>query len=365
MRPAERMHRPDGANQPDAVCSTAAWLRQFRIAVVLPCYCVEREIAAVLRSIPLFVRHIIAVDDASPDGTGDIIERVAASDARIIPLHHAKNLGVGGAMISGFRKAFEVGAQIVVKMDGDGQMHVEDLPALVAPLIQGEADYTKGNRFRDVVALHQMPWLRRFGNMMSSLIVKAATGYWHCFDPNNGYVAIRADVLAQLPLDTIDHSYFFEISMLQELNLINAVVRDVPMPARYGSEVSHLSTRRVLREFPRPLGMSFLRRIVLKKFMYAFTVESLEILLGLPLLLCGTLYGGYVWWDYAQRGAPTGTVVLPALLITVGFQLLLAALRHDVNAVPRHPIGRGPLAPADHQISRLESSTPPPELYQQ
>jgi glycosyltransferase involved in cell wall biosynthesis len=250
---------------------------------------VEREIAGVLRSIPSFIRHIVAVDDASPDRTGDIIERVAALDARVVPLHHAKNLGVGGAMISGFHKALEVGAQIVVKMDGDGQMHVEDLPALVTPLIRGEADYTKGNRFRDVVALRQMPWLRCFGNMMSSLIVKAATGYWHCFDPNNGYVAIRADVLAQLPLDTIDHSYFFEISMLQELNLINAVVCDVPMPAHYGSEMSHLSTRRVLREFPRPLGMSFLRRIVLKKFL---------------------------------------------------------------NAVPRHPIGRGPLAPADHHPSR-------------
>jgi glycosyltransferase involved in cell wall biosynthesis len=292
------VYQPD---QRETVHTTEAWLQQFHIAVVIPCYGVEREIATVLRSLPAFVRHIIAVDDASPDRTGNIIAALADLDARIVALHHATNLGVGGATLAGFRKALEIGAQIVVKMDGDGQMHVEDLPALVTPLIHGEADYTKGNRFHDVVALRQMPWLRRFGNTLASFLVKAATGYWQCFDPNNGYVAIRAAVLARLPLDTIDHSYFFEISMLQALNCIKAVVRDVPMPARYGSEVSHLSTRRVLREFPRPLAHSVVRRIVRKQFL---------------------------------------------------------------NAVPREPVGGGPLAPVVPYRDGLECSMSPPEPRQ-
>jgi glycosyltransferase involved in cell wall biosynthesis len=321
------------------------WLSQFVIAVVIPCHRVERQIERVLRSIPCYVRHIVAVNDASPDDTQAVLERVASDDPRIILVRHRSNHGVGGAMVSGFKKALELGAQVVVKMDGDGQMSAEDLPGLLAPLIRGEADYAKGNRFRDFQALRRMPLLRRVGNMGLSFLVKAATGYWNCFDPCNGFVAIRGDVLAQIPLDNVHRSYFFETSMLGNLGLLNAVVRDVSLPARYGSEVSSLSLPRVLFEFPPRLAALLCKRLFLKNFVYDFNLESVQLMFGLPMLLAGAAYGVSNWIYYGSRGqgAPTGTVVIPALLIILGFQLLLAAIGLDLQATPRIPICGGPL----------------------
>jgi hypothetical protein len=190
-----------------------------------------------------------------------------------------------------------------------------------------------------------MPFLRRLGNVILSFLAKAATGYWHSFDPTNGFVAIRADVLSQLPLKKIDPSYFFETSMLSHLYLLGAVVREVPMPARYAGETSSLSIPRVVRQFPRRLIASLARRIVLKNFIYDFNLESFHLLCGIPLFLAGVLYGGYHWFWYASRHrpAPTGTVVLSAMLIMLGTQLLLSAVNLDLQAIPRDPINTGPL----------------------
>jgi dolichol-phosphate mannosyltransferase len=321
-------------------------LASFGIAVVIPCYKVEKEIESVLRSIPLYVRYVIVVNDASPDSSREVIEMVAASDKRIVLLNHKTNQGVGGAMITGFRKALQLGAQVVVKIDGDGQMSIDDIPGLLLPLIRGEADYCKGNRFRDFLALRQMPWVRRAGNMALSFLVKAATGYWSCFDPTNGFVAVRGDVLAQIPLEKVHCTYFFETSMLSQLYLIGAVVRDVAVPARYGTEVSNLSIHKVLREFPIRLLGCFWRRIILKNYIYDFKMESILLLCGSPLLLAGLTFGGFNWIRYARsgRGAPTGTVVIPAMMIILGFQILLSAVGADLQSVPIEPICGGPLA---------------------
>jgi glycosyltransferase involved in cell wall biosynthesis len=321
------------------------WLQRYFIVAVVPAYRVEKEIEAVLRSMPVFVKRIIVVNDASPDQTGAVVAKIAAADNRILLLNHEANQGVGGAMVTGFRQALEWGAQIVVKVDGDGQMDVSDMPSLLAPLVRGEADYTKGNRFRDFQALSQMPPLRRFGNMLLSFLAKAATGYWNCFDPTNGYVAIRGDVLAQLPMHRIDRTYFFETSMLARLYLLGALVRDVPMKAHYGTEASSLAIRKVLREFPGRLLKCFCKRIILKKFIYDLTIESIYLLCGIPMLLVGVLYGGYNWILYAKSGigAPTGTVVISAMLIILGFQILLAAVNIDLQSVPREPLCDGPL----------------------
>jgi glycosyltransferase involved in cell wall biosynthesis len=320
------------------------WLQRYFIVAIVPAYRVEKEIEAVLRSMPVFVKRIIVVNDASPDQTGAVVAKIAAADNRILLLNHEANQGVGGAMVTGFRQALEWGAQIVVKVDGDGQMDVSDMTSLLVPLVRGEADYTKGNRFRDFQALSQMPPLRRFGNMLLSFLAKAATGYWNCFDPTNGYVAIRG-VLAQLPMHRIDRTYFFETSMLARLYLLGALVRDVPMKAHYGTETSSLAIRKVLREFPVRLLKCFCKRIILKKFIYDLTIESFYLLCGIPMLLVGVLYGGYNWILYARSGigAPTGTVVISAMLIILGFQILLAAVNIDLQSVPREPLCDGPL----------------------
>ena len=310
------------------------------IAAVIPCYRVEREIESVLRTIPPFIKHIVVVDDASPDSTADLVSARTKEDERILLIRHPSNQGVGGAMITGYRKALELETQIVVKIDGDGQMDMEHLPRLLQPLIDGKADYTKGNRFRDFKSLQQMPFIRRVGNMGLGFLAKAATGYWHMFDPTNGFNAIRSDVLAQLPLDKIDRTYYFETSMLANLYLIGAVVKDVPMPARYQGEVSSLLIHRILVQFPPRLISTLLRRLVLKNFIYDFSMGSIYLLTGLPLLLFGLLFGIYKWIHYASINvpAPTGTVMLATLSVLLGIQFLLAAIEIDLRSVPTEPI---------------------------
>ncbi|CAG1011033.1 Undecaprenyl-phosphate mannosyltransferase [Anaerolineales bacterium] len=313
---------------------------EFDIAAVIPAYGVEHNIQSVLGGLPSYLKHIIVVDDASPDSSGKLVAEAAKRDKRITLVRHIQNQGVGGAMVSGFRKALELRAQVVVKLDGDGQMDPAHIPALVKPLIQGKADYVKGNRFRDFQSLGQMPLVRRIGNLGLSFLTKAATGYWGIFDPTNGYFAIRAGVLAQLPLDKIDRRYFFETSMLAQLYLLGALVMDVPIPARYRNETSNLSIRRTLFEFPIKLLATFFRRILLKYYIYDFSMMSLYLMVGIPLLLFGGIFGAVKWIDYASRNvpAPTGTVMLPTLCVILGIQILLSAIEIDMNSVPRKPL---------------------------
>jgi glycosyltransferase involved in cell wall biosynthesis len=313
---------------------------EYCIAAVIPCYRVEREIQSVLRTVPSYIKHIVVVDDASPDSTADLVTAAAKEDDRIVLIRHPSNLGVGGAMITGYRKGLELQAQIVVKIDGDGQMDMAHLSRLLQPLIEGKADYTKGNRFRDFKSLQKMPFIRRVGNMGLAFLAKAATGYWHMFDPTNGFNAIRTEALAELPLEAIDRTYFFETSMLANLYLIGAVVKDVPMPARYRGEVSSLLVHRILFEFPPKLFTTFVRRLVLKNFIYDFSMGSVYLLTGLPLLLFGLIFGIIKWIQYASIGvpAPTGTVMLPTLSVLLGIQLLLSAIEIDLRSVPTEPL---------------------------
>jgi len=313
---------------------------RYCIVAVIPCYRVEGEIESVLQAVPTYIKHIIVVDDASPDSTADRVTASAREDERLILIRHASNQGVGGAMVTGYRKALELGAQLVVKIDGDAQMDMADLPRLLQPLIEGRADYTKGNRFRDFVSLQKMPLIRRVGNMGLAFLAKVATGYWHLFDPTNGFNAIRSEVLAHVPLDKIDRTYYFETSMLANLYLLGAVVKDVPMPARYQGEVSSLLVHRILFEFPPKLFSTFLRRLVLKNFIYDFSMGSIYLLAGLPLLIFGLTFGIYKWTQYTKIGvpAPTGTVMLPTLSVLLGIQLLLSAIEIDLRSVPTEPL---------------------------
>jgi len=310
---------------------------EFDIAAVIPAYGVERDIQSVMGGLPDYIKHIIVVNDASPDSSAELVTVAAQKDKRITLISHTQNQGVGGAMVSGFRKALELGAQIVIKLDGDGQMDPVHIPALIKPLIQGKADYVKGNRFRDFQSLQQMPIIRRVGNLGLSFLTKAATGYWGIFDPTNGFFAIRAEVLAQLSFEKIDRRYFFETSMLANLYLLGALVMDVSIPARYRNETSNLSIRRTLIEFPFKLLVTFFRRILLKYYIYDFSMMSLYLIIGIPLLLFGGIFGGIKWIEYASQNipAPTGTVMLPTLSVILGIQILLSAIEIDMNSVPR------------------------------
>src|SRR5688572_26336234 len=222
------------------------------IAVVIPCYRVRRHILQVIAGLPAQVEGapidlVLVVDDACPEGSGEHVHQHCA-DPRVVVLRHERNGGVGAAVVTGYREALARGATIVVKLDGDGQMDPALLPDLLAPLLRGEADYTKGNRFFDVEVVGRMPMARLLGNAVLSFMSKASSGYWTLFDPTNGYTALHAAALRRLPLEKLSPRYFFETDLLFRLNTVGAVVEDVPMPALYGEESSNL---RVAREIGR------------------------------------------------------------------------------------------------------------------
>ena len=308
-----------------------------KICVVIPCYNVSKHIEGVINGIPQEISFIVAVNDKSTDNTFSILEQLAETNSKIFIVHHQTNQGVGGAMISGYKKSLELGADITIKMDGDGQMESENIGKLIQPLIEGKADFSKGNRFRDLRALQAMPPVRRIGNLGLSFLIKAASGYWNIFDPTNGFTAIKNETLALVNFNKLHKRYYFETSMIAELYFCNAVIFDVPMKAKYGDEVSGLSSTKTLFEFPPKLLVTFLRRILLKYFLFDFNVGTLYLITGIPIFLYGFIFGLLKYEEYDQLGigAPTGTVILPTLLIILGFQLLLAGLAFDVNNYPK------------------------------
>ena len=214
------------------------------------------------------------------------------------------------------------------------------LPAFVAPILRGEADYTKGNRFWDLRGISRMPLLRRIGNLGLSFMAKASSGYWDVFDPTNGYTAIHAVVAARLPLESISQRYFFETDMLFRLNIIRAVVVDVPMDARYSDEVSGLKVSRIIGEFFLKHLRNFCKRIIYNYFLRDLSIASLELLAAIGMLGFGTIFGAWHWWHSAQSATntPVGTIMIATVAVVSGLQFLLAFLGHDIANVPRRAL---------------------------
>jgi glycosyltransferase involved in cell wall biosynthesis len=309
-----------------------------RVGVIIPAYKVAAQIERVIRGLPDWIDTVIVVDDASPDDTSERVTRLG--DPRVTLLRHAANRGVGGAMKTGFGEALRQGLDVVVKMDGDDQMDPRHLPDLVRPLIEGRADVTKANRYSSLSSLRGMPVVRVLGNGGLTFLVKLASGYWNVFDPANGYVATRGDVLAVIDVDDLPERYFFESGMLIELGIQRAVVQDVAIPARYADEHSSLSPVRVLLEFPPRLIWGLARRVFWRYFVHDFTALSVYLVLGLPLLVWGFVFGAQQWFEHQRAGelASAGIVMLAAMPIILGAQMLLQAIALDIQNVPRTPL---------------------------
>ena len=310
---------------------------EHKIAVVIPAYRVTNHVADVIRGVPAWIDRIYVVDDACPDESGKTAK--ALGDDRVMVLHRHQNGGVGAAVKTGYRQAMADGYDIVVKMDGDDQMDPAYLQSLLKPILSGHADYTKGNRFRDLKALRQMPRVRLFGNSVLTFLVKAASGYWQMMDPTNGYTAINRDALERLELDRISDGYFFESDMLIRLNIAGAVVEDVAIPARYGDEQSSLHIPSIMPVFIYRLARGMGKRILFKYFVYDFSLGSFYLLAGAVLTAFGAVFGGYKWWQAAEAGiaATTGTVMIAVLSLLLGVQFLVQAINFDIQTTPKRP----------------------------
>ena len=261
---------------------------------------------------------------------------------RIRLLLHEENQGVGGAVVTGYRQALADGADVIVKIDGDGQMDPKRIPLIVEPILRGEADYVKGNRFYNLEGVRAMPLARLVGNAGLSFLSKMSTGYWNLFDPTNGYTAIHSAVARAIPLHKLSRRYFFESDLLFRLNTLRAVVTDVPMNACYGEEKSSMNLLRVLIEFPCYHTRNYLKRLFYNYFLRNFSVASVNLIAGTILLVFGVVFGGYKWYTGVRMDvlASPGTVMLAALPVILGAQLLLSFLNLDVSGVPTVPIQR-------------------------
>lgn len=313
---------------------------RYEIAVVIPCYGVGHQIAGVLARIGPEVGRIFCIDDASDDDTAQAISGAQRQDPRIRLLRRAENGGVGAATIDGYRAAIADGAQVLVKIDGDGQMAPELAAQFAAPILRGEADYVKGNRFFSVATVGAMPATRIIGNAGLSFLTKLSTGYWDLFDPTNGFTAIHAEVAAALPLDQIHPRYFFESDLLFRLATIRARVLELPLISLYADEVSHLSELRSLMSFPLLHLRNLIKRIVYNYFLRNFSLASVNLVAGLLLVTFGLLFGGGQWIQGIVTGVPAtaGTVMLGALPFLLGVQLLLGFLAHDIASTPREVV---------------------------
>lgn len=314
-------------------------ISKHAVGVVIPSYRVTRHILGVIAGMGPEVSRIYVVDDKCPDGSGALV-RGSCSDPRVRVIEHAENQGVGGAVMTGYMAAIEEGMDVIVKVDGDGQMNPRLIPQFVAPILNGEADYAKGNRFFDLEQIGAMPPMRLFGNAVLSLMTKLSSGYWDLFDPTNGYTAIHADAARHLPFKKISRRYFFETDMLFRLNTLQAVVADVPMDASYGDEVSNLKISKIVTEFLVKHARNFGKRIFYNYYLRNMSVASIELPLGLLLFISGSVYGAVNWVDSARAGVetPAGTVMMAALPMLMGLQLILAFLANDIASVPKRPL---------------------------
>ena len=310
------------------------------LAVVVPCYRVAQEIGGVVGRIGPEVSLIYCVDDGCPEHSGAVARDIAAHDPRVRVLEHSQNRGVGAAVLTGYAQAIRDGADIIVKLDGDGQMAPEDIGTLIKPILRGEADYVKGNRFFNLEDLRSMPWTRLVGNAGLSFLSKLSSGYWNLFDPTNGFTAIHARVAACLPNEKLSRRYFFESDILFRLNSLRAVTVDVPLQAHYAGEPSSLSLTRTLIEFPFLHLRNFAKRVFYNYFLRDFNLASINLVIGFLLVTFGTVFGVNRWIRGYEMNllASPGTVMLAALPIVLGWQSLMSFINFDLTNIPHHPL---------------------------
>ena len=316
-----------------------------KICIVIPCYKVSKHIITVLRNLPLNnINHIYVVDDDCPEFSGKIVENyiLEKNIKNIAVLKNQKNLGVGGATKRGYVEALKDNNDIIIKIDGDDQMDPNKIDNLLKPLLNGEFDFAKGNRFFNLNDVKKMPKIRIFGNVLLSFFCKLSTGYWNTFDPTNGFTAINSKIVKLIPLGKVSNNFFFEMDLLFRLSILRAKIVDIPMEAIYKNEKSNLKVNVIILPFLKMLFLNFLKRIFYNYYLRNFTIASIELPLGFIMFFSGLIYGliNYKKYLFLNLPTPLGIIMLAMLLITIGFQLLLNFLNYDINSSPKECLNK-------------------------
>jgi len=306
--------------------------REHTIGVVVPAYNERELIGETLASIPDYVDKIYAVDDASTDDTAELIKKFKDKDARIVFIRHETNRGVGAAIVTGYKKALEDGMDITAVMAGDNQMDPGQLPNLLNPIIEGKADYTKGNRLLSPEYRRGMTKWRVFGNALLTFLTKVGSGYWQLMDPQNGYAAISRDALERIPLDSIYPWYGYCNDLLVKLNAYGFRIMDIVMPAKYGREKSGIKYSKYIPKVSWMLLNDFFWRLKIKYVMLSFHPLVLFYTLGIILTPLGFIGGLYaLHHKYVMAGSLFVRGVLSLLLFILGLQFLLFAMLFDME----------------------------------
>ena len=262
--------------------------KNHKIGIVVPAYNEEKQILKVINTMPDLVDVIVITNDKSTDKTSEVVRSHSLwGTSKLILLEHEVNQGVGGAIATGYKWCRDNGIDIAVVMAGDAQMHPADLPAILDPIVDDVADYTKGNRLVTGGAFHKIPKVRFFGNAVLSLLTKIASGYWHVADSQTGYTGINAKALKAIDWDKMYKRYGQPNDLLVKLNVENMRVIDVPIEPVYNvGEVSGIKIRVVMFTINALLLRLFLWRLKEKYvvrnfhplvFFYAFGFFSLAI----------------------------------------------------------------------------------------
>lgn len=333
------------------------------VGVVVPAYNEEHFVGEVIDTIPEYVDRIYVVDDCSTDDTWSVIRThaAAANEAlraepswhrvgsepephldssvadggtteRVVPLRHESNKGVGGAIKTGYRRAHEDEIDITAVMGGDGQMEPAALERIIAPVVKGDADYAKGNRLRHQTDREGMTRWRFLGNAVLSFLTKVASGYWKTIDPQNGYTAISHRALTAVNVDRMYEGYGYCNDLLVKLNVADMRVADVPLPAVYGDEESHISYPSYIWTVSGMLLMNFLWRLKVKYFVLDFHPLALFYCFGALSAALGTFGMIYATWTFFTTAGEAfifGTLSL--IIFLIGILLCLFAMSFDMQ----------------------------------
>jgi len=303
------------------------------IGVVVPAYNEELLIDKTLTTVPDFVDTVIVVNDGSSDGTKQKIQSLAEIDSRIVLVDHPVNLGLGQSLIDGYLKSRELNLSITAVMAGDAQMAPDDLAAVVAPILDGKAEYAKGNRLLMADVAKQMPLHRLIGNSGLTFLTKFATGYWHVMDPQCGYTAISADALAAIPIEQMTKGYGYNADILNMLNIRNFAVSDVDVKPVYGDEQSKIKLSSYIPKVSWLLIRLFFRRLLHKYMVRDFNPLCLSYITGMALFLLGTIpFGIRLLYMYDKHAEFPQTTFLCLMFLTIAsVQILLSAVQYDME----------------------------------